>query len=100
MKKNYKFKSKVVIWAGEQGAWHFAYVPKKESAEIKKNFEKYKRGWGSFRVVAKVGRTTWATSIFPDSRSNAYVLPLKSAVRKTEGIFESDTISIEIKIQI
>ena len=100
LKKNYKFKSKVVIWAGEQGAWHFAYVPKLQSAEIKKNFDKFKRGWGSFRVIAKVGRTEWLTSIFPDSRSGAYVLPIKASVRKAEGIFETDTITVEIKIQI
>ena len=40
-----------------------------------------RRGFGSVRVEATVGPTTWRTSIFPSKESGSYVLPVKKAVR-------------------
>lgn len=78
--------------------WHFVSVPKKESANIKKDFDEKKRGWGSLPVRVTVGKTTWNTSIFPDKKSGVYLLPLKAAVRKKENIFNNETIKLIIKI--
>ena len=97
MKKNYKLKSKVWLYPGMAG-WHFVSVPKKESKEIKENFKEDARGWGSLPVEVTIGKTTWKTSIFPDKKSDTYVLPLKAEVRKKESIFADDTISFSIKI--
>ena len=33
------------------------------------------RGWGSLRVQATIGGTTWATSIFPSKQRGSYLLP-------------------------
>jgi hypothetical protein len=74
--------------------WHFVTLPKKESDEIKKNFGAKKRGWGSLRVTATIGKTTWKTSIFPDKKAGAYLLPLKAEVRKKEGIGEGDAFKL------
>lgn len=98
-KRNYKMKSKVWLYPGMAG-WHFITLPKKESTEIKSNFGKVKRGWGSIPVQATVGETTWKTSIFPDKQSGAYLLPLKSSVRKKEEILENDVIPFSIIIKV
>ncbi|WP_436793855.1 DUF1905 domain-containing protein [Actinospongicola halichondriae] len=45
-----------------------------------------------------VGATTWATSVFPDSKRSAYILPMKKAVRKAEGIDDGDTVSIGLEL--
>lgn len=45
-----------------------------------------RRGFGSVRVRVTVGATTWSTSIFPDKKSEAYVLPVKALVRRTEAL--------------
>lgn len=79
-------------------AWHFLHVPKKESEEIKKNFGKNKRGFGSIRVEATLGKEKWQTSIFPDKKSGTYILPLKIEVRRREGIRAKDTVSFSLKI--
>ena len=93
----YTIKARVWLYPGLAG-WHFVSVPKKESADIKKDFDKKKRGWGSLRVQVTVGKTTWNTSIFPDKKSGVYLLPLKAEVRKKENIFNNETIKLIIKI--
>ena len=93
----YKIKSEVWLYPGIAG-WHFASVPKKESAEIKEKFGKIAKGWGSLPVLVTIGKTEWKTSIFPEKKSGSYILPLKADVRKKEGIMASDRISLKIDI--
>lgn len=98
MAKNlYAIKARVWLYPGLAG-WHFISIPKKESAAIKIDFDTKKRGWGSLPVQVTVGKTTWDTSIFPDKKSGAYLLPLKAAVRKKENIFNNEMIKLIIKI--
>lgn len=80
--------------------WHFVTLPKKRSAEIKTRFGGRAHGWGSLPVIATIGETSWETSIFPDKKSDAYVLPLKAAVRKKENLEAGDTIAMTLEIQV
>ncbi len=95
---SYKFKSQVVIWPGETANWYFAYVPQKMALTLSKRYDKMHRGWRSLPVEAKVGQTSWCTSIFYDKRSNTYILPIKAQVRKKEGIYDKDSINLTLKI--
>jgi hypothetical protein len=56
------------------------------------------RGFGSVRVRATVGGTTWTTSVFPDSTRGAYVLPVKKAVRRAEGLDEGDPADVVLEV--
>ena len=97
-KTNYKMRVKVWLYPAQNAAWHFATLPKKQSAAIRKTFGALSRGWGSLPVRATIGATSWDTSIFPDKKRNAYLLPLKALVRETEHIAAGDTVSLEIEI--
>ena len=99
MKPTYTFKARLWIWPGENAAWHFITVPKKESETIKSKV-KIRRGFGSVKVEVKIGKTQWKTSIFPDSKTGTYVLPIKAKVRRDEGIEEGDAVSVAITTQI
>lgn len=90
-------KCKVWLYPGMAG-WHFITLPKKYSKEIKDNMDIMKRGWGSVKVIAKVGKTAWGTSIFPDKKSDSYLLPIKLEVRKKENIKFDDFVNISIEI--
>ena len=79
-------------------AWFFAYVDKKLSAELKEKYGKKAGGFGSLKVKVTLGKTSWLTSIFPDKRSGTYVLPLKAAVRRAEGIDAGDTVAFTLAI--
>lgn len=98
MKRRYAFTAKLWVYPGGTAAWHFITVPKKESTLIKKAFGNLARGWGSLPVTVTIGETTWNTSIFPDSKSGTYLLPVKAVVRRAEGIFEQDTTKVSLLI--
>ena len=95
----YQTKGKVIEYLG-MGSWHFIAVPEKESASIKATFTDLKRGFGSLRVIAQVGKTKWKTSIFPDNKTKTYLLPLKSEVRKKERVIAGDTIAFSLEILV
>lgn len=98
-KRSYKFKSEVWVYPG-QAAWRFASVDRKLSKKIKTDFGSVSKGWGSLPVSAKIGKTTWKTSIFPDKKSGEYLLPVKASVRKSEGIFDRDIVNLGIDILV
>lgn len=97
--KLYKLKSEIWLYPGESAAWHFITVNKDVSEEIKKKYGAHKRGFGSLPVEVTIGDTTWDTSIFPDKRHGAYILPVKSLVRRKEGIFDRDIVSFTIRVK-
>lgn len=80
--------------------WHFVTIPKNESDKITATFSGLKKGWGSLPVIVTIGNTSWKTSIFPDKKAGAYLLPLKAAIRKKEKISDDQTITFILEIQI
>jgi hypothetical protein len=98
MKKSYKFKGEVWRYPAMHGAWHFVSLPKKNSVEIKKTFGTKSRGWGSLPVKVSLGKCDWRTSIFPDKKSETYLLPIKSQVLKKERLENGDMAKVSIKI--
>ena len=81
----YEFSAEVWRWKGES-AWHFITLPDDISDEIEATT--HAAGFGSVRVEVRVGETTWRTSVFPSNEVKAYVLPIKKAVRLSEGCHE------------
>jgi hypothetical protein len=92
-------RAKVWLYPGMAG-WHFVTLPKKQSEKIRERFSRMKRGWGSLPVTVTIGESCWNTSIFPDTKADAYVLPLKAEARKEENIREGDVISYAVEIRL
>jgi hypothetical protein len=100
MKDNqFTLQAKVWLYPGMAG-WHFITIPADVSEEIKDRFGDKKRGWGSLPVEVTVGTTTWKTSIFPDIKAQAYVLPIKSDVRRKEGIVANTSVTLLLEIRV
>lgn len=97
-KSVYKFRSEVWLYPGLAG-WHFISVPKKASEEIRAKFGARAKAWGSLPVTATIGKTMWRTSIFSDKKSGVYLLPLKGAVRKKEGVRKGDKVALILTIR-
>lgn len=97
-KTTYKMRAKVWLSPG-MARWHFIALPKKESEEIKKRFSAKKRGWGSLPVAVTIGKTKWKTSLFPDRKEGAYVLPVKAGVRQKEGIVAGEDIVLSLTVR-
>lgn len=93
----YKSKVELWMWPGE-GAWYFMTLPKTQSAEIKNLFKPISRGFGSIKVRATIGDTTWHTSIFPDSKSGSYLLPVKKQIRQSEKMETGKVYELSLEI--
>ena len=103
-RRKFKFKSKVIVWKsgydrGDKGAWRFARVPEGISAKIKEMQKgKLRRGWGAVYAKAKIGKSEWTTSVFPDRHSATYILPLKKQIRYEENLYDGADIKVSIEV--
>jgi hypothetical protein len=88
------FDGEVRRWKGD-GAWYFVTLPVEVADEIE-DAHPARGGFGSVRVSVRIGVSTWATSVFPDSSSQSFVLPVKKAVRTANDIADGDTVRIEL----
>ncbi len=73
-------------------------LPEGLSDEIEARYAGPRRGFGAVRVKARIGGTTWGTSIFPSRSSGAYVMGIKRAVREAEGIDEDARVQVSLEI--
>lgn len=88
------------VWVAENGSWHFVTLPFDLSDEIDDRAPDAKVGFGSVKVTATIGTTTWTTSVFPDRKARSFILPLKAAVRRSEHVAGGDRVSVALRVGI
>jgi hypothetical protein len=49
-------------------------------------------------VEARIGDAVFTTSLFP--KDGGYLLPVKSAVRKAQGISAGDAVTVEMTVRL
>jgi hypothetical protein len=90
------FEAELWIWDARQSdSWTFVTVPADLSDELRIRSGP-PNGFGSIRVEVRVGGSTWRTSVFPDKASGCYVLPIKAAIRRAEGLAAGDTAEVRL----
>lgn len=94
MDLTFTFKTRLWLYSGK-GAWHFVTLPQEAAAEIK-FFSPQAKGFMPIPVRAKIGDTTWKTSVFPDSKSGSYLLAVKAEVRKKERLAVGDEVVVRL----
>lgn len=93
------FDAELWVWdARREESWTFVSLPIEASEDIRHLAGGQRRGFGSVRVRVTVGNSTWTTSIFPDSRRNSYVLPVKRAIRAAEALDAGDTATVTVEL--
>ena len=86
------------LWEHDgKGAWCFVTVPDEPSEDIRLSGA-MPAGFGSYKVEASVGTTTWQTSVFPDNGSGGFVLPVKKAVRRAESLDVGDVVRVRLEV--
>lgn len=95
-----RFEFDEVLWrhSGE-AAWFFVTLPVDVGAEIIDATDGLRRGFGSLRVRAEIGGARWETSIFPDSASGSFVLPVKKAIRQRASIDDGDRVTVVVALR-
>jgi hypothetical protein len=86
------------LWQHDgDGGWHFVTLPLDVADEIHEEVPR-RGGFGSVRVTAVVGESRWATSLFPESRSRSFVLPVKQQVRRANDLLPGDPVTVRITV--
>ena len=92
------FDAELWLWdARRADTWTFVSLPASDSEEIRELAGLRPRGFGSVRVRATIGSSTWTTSIFPDSEAG-YVLPVKRPIRIAEALDMGDTATVTVEL--
>ncbi len=89
------------VWdARRNDSWTFVTLPVDISAAVEDLAEARgpRAGFGSVKVMVRIGATAWATSVFPDAASKCYVLPIKRSVRVATGAEAGDRITVHLRI--
>ncbi|MEU4569207.1 DUF1905 domain-containing protein [Micromonospora sp. NPDC023956] len=90
-----EFSGEVRFWRGP-APYHFVPVPAEQSAALKAASAAVTYGWGMVPVAARVGATRWTTSLFP--KDGGYLVPLRDAVRRAEGIAPGEVVTVHLTV--
>jgi hypothetical protein len=90
-------------WSGgaNGGDWFFATIDGAvgealSGTALMQRLETGRRaGFGSVKVTVCVGATEWRTSAFP-SKEHGWMVPVKAAVRKAEGLVEGEAFALSL----
>jgi hypothetical protein len=73
-------------------------VPEEECLELAATSAVVSYGWGMIPVRARIGGTGWTTSLWP--KDGRYIVPVKAAVRRAEGLKGGDVVTVRLVIAI
>ena len=104
--ETFTFTNPLWLWTTDKApaSWHFITIDGEvaqaiHATAIMRRLEGQRRkGWGSMKVTATIGETSWDTSIFPAKDVGGWMLPVKAAVRKTEGLSVGDVVIVTLAL--
>jgi hypothetical protein len=94
---NLEFSGPIWFWRGP-APHHFVTVPDEEAAAIEEVSAAVTYGWGCIPVSGEIGETPFTTSLFP--KDGGYIVPVKAAVRRAEGVAEGDTVKVRLVVDV
>ncbi|ATG53419.1 hypothetical protein CFK41_00485 [Brachybacterium ginsengisoli] len=90
------FTATTIEWRGP-APFVFAPVPPDEADAIAAIASSATYGWGCIPANARIGGTDFTTSLFP--RDGGYLVPVKVAVQRAEGVEVGDTVEVSLHIE-
>lgn len=94
----------LVRWQGDRGTYHLLVITG-EAAETIAMHERLRRleygarrGFGSVKVMARIGDTEWKSSVFPQERSTQWILLVSRKVMRTEDLAAGDEVRLELEL--
>ena len=91
------FSGEIWFWKGP-APWYFITVPAEWCGPLDATSAAVSYGWGMIPVKAQIGKTRWMTSLFP--KDGSYIVPVKAAVRKAEGLAIGDQVKVKLMVDI
>ena len=91
-------------WQGDRGIYHLVVFEGGEAEAIAMHARLHRlefgkgRGFGSVKVMATIGGTTWKSSVFPQSKQSEWVLLVSKKVMRAESIAADDLINVQLEL--
>ncbi len=90
-----QFSAEMWQWRGPS-PFYWLTVPEESCAYVRAEATEATYGWGAIPVRARIGTTEWETSLLP--KDGGYLLPVKTAVRKREGVDDGDLVTVALSV--
>ena len=97
MTPSYSFNAELWLYPGE-AAWHFLTLPEEIAENIREQSAGHSKAFGSVKVTAEIAGHDWETSLFPDTKTGTYLLPVKKAIRDKAMISDGDEVAVHLSI--
>nr|WP_298899166.1 DUF1905 domain-containing protein [uncultured Altererythrobacter sp.] len=94
----------LVRWQGDRGTYHLVTLTGEPAEQIAMHARLLRleygtrRGFGSVKVIARIGETVWKTSVFPQEKSTEWVLLVSKKVMRAEDLAEGDPVELELEL--
>lgn len=98
MAASYSFKAGLWLYPGEAG-WHFLTLPAEVADDIRAQSAGLSKAFGSVKVTAEIAGHAWQTSLFADTKTGTYLLPVKKAIRDKAKISNGDEVAVHLSLQ-
>ncbi len=89
------FEGPVIYWRGP-APFYFVPLPDHVLDDLAPVANELTYGWGCIPATVTIGETTFTTSMIP--RDGGFLVPVKVAVRRAEGIDEGDRIEARVSV--
>ena len=89
-------------WQGDRGTYHLVILTGEEAEGLAMHERLHRlefgkqRGFGSIKVMAKIGATEWKTSVFPQAQKSEWVLLVSKKVMRAEDLAEGDPVELAL----
>ena len=90
-----EFTGELWFWKGPS-PWHFVSVPEPDCEDLQSTSAFVSYGWGMIPVGARIGATSWATSLWP--KDGGYIVPVKAQVRRAERLEVGDEVTVRLTV--
>ena len=91
------FRGVLFEWRGPS-PFHFVALPEAEVDDVREVAALASYGWGVIPVAARIGATSFTTSLFP--KDGGYLLPVKDAVRRAERLAIGDEVAVRLTVEM
>lgn len=91
-------------WQGDRGTYHLFVITGEAAEQIAMHARLHRlefgkqRGFGSVKVTARIGGTSWSSSVFPQKKQSEWILLVSKKVMRAEDLSEGESVAAELEL--
>lgn len=89
-------------WEGDRGTYHLVTFTGEAAEKLAMHATLHRlefgraRGFGSLKVTAQIGETSWKTSVFPQNKQSEWVLLISKKVMRLEDLTAGEPLAAAV----